>query len=75
MCYVMQTVNSNTVVVIDAYEALSGGADWPDSTWPQESPWAALTAAQQKTRKTEEKQANGEENGKYLACCCGNSNE
>jgi len=36
MRYVMQTVNSSTVVVIDTYEALSGGADWPDSTWPQE---------------------------------------
>ncbi len=38
MRYVMQTVNSDTVVVIDTYEALSGGEDWPDSTWPQERP-------------------------------------
>ena len=36
MRFVMQTVNSSTVVVIDTYEALSGGADWPDSTWPQD---------------------------------------
>ena len=36
MRYVMQHVNENTVVVIDTYEALSGGNDWPDSTWPQE---------------------------------------
>ena len=36
MRYVMQTINSNTVVVIDTYEDLSGGEDWPDSTWPQE---------------------------------------
>ena len=36
MKYVMQHVDENTAVVIDTYEALSGGADWPDSTWPQE---------------------------------------
>ncbi len=36
MRFVMQTVNSSTVVVIDTYEALSDGADWPDSTWPQD---------------------------------------
>ena len=38
MRYVMQTVNSSTVVVIDTYEALSGGEAWPDSTWPQDRP-------------------------------------
>ena len=36
MKYVMQHVDENTAVVIDTYEALSGGADWPGSTWPQE---------------------------------------
>ena len=36
MRFVMQTVNGDTAVVIDSYEALSGGAPWPDSTWPQE---------------------------------------
>ena len=36
MRYVMQKVNDKTKVVIDTYEALSGGEDWPDSTWPQE---------------------------------------
>ena len=34
MKYVMQKVDQNTAVVIDTYENLSGGADWPDSTWP-----------------------------------------
>lgn len=34
MKYVMQKVDENTVVVIDTYENLSGGEDWPDSTWP-----------------------------------------
>ena len=38
MRFVMQTVNSDTVVVIDTYEVLSGGEDWPDSTWPQDRP-------------------------------------
>lgn len=38
MRYVMQHVDENTVVVIDTYEKLSGGQDWPDSTWPQETP-------------------------------------
>lgn len=38
MRYVMQHVDENTVVVIDTYEKLSGGEDWPDSTWPQETP-------------------------------------
>lgn len=36
MKYVMTHVDENTAVVIDTYEKLSGGADWPDSTWPQE---------------------------------------
>lgn len=36
MRYVMQHVDENTAVVIDTYENLSGGEDWPDSTWPQE---------------------------------------
>lgn len=36
MKYVMTHVNENTAVVIDTYEKLSGGADWPESTWPQE---------------------------------------
>ena len=36
MKYVMQHVDENTAVVIDTYEALSGGADWPGSTWLQE---------------------------------------
>lgn len=36
MKYVMRSIDENTVVVLDTYEALSGGEDWPDSTWPQE---------------------------------------
>lgn len=36
MKFVMQRVDEDTVVVIDTYEALSRGDDWPDSTWPQE---------------------------------------
>ncbi len=36
MKYVMKNVNENTVVLIDTYEKLSGGEDWPDSAWPQE---------------------------------------
>ena len=36
MRFVMQQVNGDTAVVIDSYEKLSGGADWPSSTWPQE---------------------------------------
>ena len=36
MKYVMQHVDDKTAVVINTYEALSGGADWPGSTWPQE---------------------------------------
>ena len=36
MKFVMQRVDADTVVVIDTYEALSGGEAWPDSTWPQE---------------------------------------
>lgn len=36
MAFVMRRIDENTVVVIDTYEALSGGEDWPDSTWPQE---------------------------------------
>lgn len=38
MRYVMQTIDSDTAVVIDTYEALSDGADWPESTWPQDRP-------------------------------------
>ena len=38
MRFVMQKVDENTAVVIDTYDALSGGEDWPDSTWPQETP-------------------------------------
>ena len=34
MRFVMQHIDANTVVVIDTYEALSGSADWPESTWP-----------------------------------------
>ncbi len=36
MKYVMQHVDDKTAVVIDTFEALSGGTDWPSSTWPQE---------------------------------------
>ena len=36
MRFVMQKVDGSTAFVIDTYEALSGGTDWPDSTWPQE---------------------------------------
>jgi L,D-peptidoglycan transpeptidase YkuD (ErfK/YbiS/YcfS/YnhG family) len=36
MRFVMQKVTGDTAVVIDTYEALSGGEPWPDSTWPQE---------------------------------------
>lgn len=36
MRYVMRKVNGDTAVVIDTYEALSGGKNWPESTWPQE---------------------------------------
>ena len=36
MKYVMQHVDDKTAVVINTYEALSGGADWPGSTWPLE---------------------------------------
>lgn len=36
MRFVMQKVDGSTAVVIDTYEALSGGTGWPDSTWPQE---------------------------------------
>ena len=36
MVFVMRHIDPNTVVVIDTYEALSGGEAWPDSTWPQE---------------------------------------
>lgn len=35
MRFVMRKVNADTAVVIDTYETLSGGEDWPDSTWPQ----------------------------------------
>ena len=34
MRFVLQRVDENTVVVIDTYEALSDGADWPASFWP-----------------------------------------
>ena len=36
MRYVMQKVDGGTAVVIDTFEALSDGADWPGSTWPKE---------------------------------------
>ena len=36
MKYVMRHVDENPAVVVGLYEALSGGADWPGSTWPQE---------------------------------------
>lgn len=38
MIYVMQHVDENTKVLINTYEALSGTDEWPDSTWPQETP-------------------------------------
>lgn len=38
MIYVMQHVDENTKVIINTYEALSGSDEWPDSTWPQETP-------------------------------------
>ena len=34
MRFVMRRVNTDTVVVIDTYEKLSNGADWPSSFWP-----------------------------------------
>jgi len=34
MRFVMRRVNTDTVVVIDTYEKLSNGADWPSSLWP-----------------------------------------
>ncbi len=34
MRFVMQHIDADTVVVINTYEALSGSADWPESTWP-----------------------------------------
>lgn len=34
MKYVMQHVDENTLVIINTYDTLSGGEDWPDSTWP-----------------------------------------
>ncbi|MEE3468467.1 MAG: L,D-transpeptidase family protein [Eubacterium sp.] len=34
MKFIMQNVDSDTVVLIDTYDNLSGGADWPSSTWP-----------------------------------------
>ena len=34
MKYVMQHIDENTVVVIDTYEELAGGEDWPGSLWP-----------------------------------------
>ena len=36
MKFVMQRVDEETAVVINTYEVLSDGADWPSSTWPQE---------------------------------------
>ncbi|MBR0384033.1 MAG: hypothetical protein IJH61_05040 [Eubacteriaceae bacterium] len=36
MKYVMKHVNDKTAVVINTYEKLSGGEDWPESTWPKE---------------------------------------
>ena len=34
MRFVMQHIDADTVVVIDTYEALSNGEDWPSSLWP-----------------------------------------
>ena len=36
MRFVMQKVNDKTAVVINTFDALSGGESWPDSTWPQQ---------------------------------------
>lgn len=36
MRFVMRRVDADTVVVIDTYDALSGGADWPSGVWPVE---------------------------------------
>ena len=36
MRFVMRRVNTDTVVVIDTYEKLSNGADWPSSLWPSD---------------------------------------
>ncbi|MBQ6235189.1 MAG: L,D-transpeptidase family protein [Clostridia bacterium] len=36
MRYVLQRVDENTVVVINTYEALSDGADWPSNFWPSD---------------------------------------
>ena len=36
MRFVMQRVDTDTVVVIDTYENLSDGADWPSSLWPSD---------------------------------------
>ena len=38
MKFLMKQVDENTVVLIDTFDKLSGGADWPDSTWPTEKP-------------------------------------
>ncbi len=39
MKFVMQTIDSDTVVLIDTYDKLSGGAEWPSSTWPSVNPY------------------------------------
>ena len=39
MKFVMQTIDSDTVVLIDTFDKLSGDADWPSSTWPAEHPY------------------------------------
>ena len=36
MRFVMQRIDTDTVVVIDTYEALSDGVDWPSSFWPSD---------------------------------------
>ena len=38
MKYLMKHVDENTTVVIGPYESLADTDEWPDSTWPQETP-------------------------------------
>ena len=38
MKFIMQNVDADTVVLIDTFDKLSGGADWPSSTWPAVTP-------------------------------------
>ncbi len=63
MRFVMQKADASTAVVIDTNEALSGGADWPDSAWPQER-WRREEKTrgrlnQMRQNKTEDKQNEG----------------